>query len=120
LTPILDKIRSGDLFQTARQQIQNNPQQPPQQLDEDVAAEAFRINSRNGNIQDILELHRSFRIRALLLPQVLQLTTHVLFRITKIYPATSQVPEKVAVNDISLGIRTGNTQSARASVSIRC
>ena len=56
LGPILDKLRAGECFKSPLQQ-QFQPQHPPQQIDEDVAAEASRMSTHNGNITDILELH---------------------------------------------------------------
>ncbi len=60
LGPILDKLRAGECFRAPLQQ-QPPPDQPSQAnapVDEDVAAEASRMNSHNGPITDILELHR--------------------------------------------------------------
>lgn len=56
LGPILDKLRAGECFKSPLQQ-QFQPQHQPQQIDEDVAAEASRMSTHNGNITDILELH---------------------------------------------------------------
>jgi hypothetical protein len=74
VTPILDKLRAGECCKqpgsgvqtvdalgnpiSPQQIVQQRQQQQQQQLDEDVAAEASRINARNGNLTDILELHR--------------------------------------------------------------
>jgi hypothetical protein len=59
LGPILDKLRAGECFRTPLQQQADQPSQANAPVDEDVAAEASRVNSHNGNITDILELHRS-------------------------------------------------------------
>jgi ATP-binding cassette subfamily A (ABC1) protein 3 len=56
LGPILDKFRAGECFKSPLQPL-FQPQHQPQQIDEDVAAEASRMSTHNGNITDILELH---------------------------------------------------------------
>jgi hypothetical protein len=58
VTPILDKLRAGDCFRKPLQQLALQPPQTNAQVDEDVAAEASRVNSHNENITDILELRR--------------------------------------------------------------
>ena len=59
LGPILDKLRAGECFRAPLQQQADQPSQANAPVDEDVAAEAARVNSHNGSITDILELHRS-------------------------------------------------------------
>ena len=58
LGPILDKLRAGECFRAPLQQQADQPSQANAPVDEDVAAEASRVNSHNGAITDILELHR--------------------------------------------------------------
>lgn len=61
LGPILDKVRAGECFMCFKApQQQAQPKQQLQPLDEDVAAEASRLNDGNRNILDILEMRRSF------------------------------------------------------------
>ena len=80
VTPILDKLRAGECCKqpesgmqivdahgnpiTPQQLRQQQQQQQLQNLDADVAAEASRIKARNGDLTDILELHRSRDIHA--------------------------------------------------------